>query len=99
MCLITVISQVSSLLLLSHPDLSSRRVGAREAESLLTERFHTIQTDLIIKSKSPETLFRQADLGLLLGDREEDTLCPEEWSGQSFELKTFFETDLYGPYP
>ena len=41
-CLITVISQVSSILLLSHPDLSSRRVGAREAESLPTERFHTI---------------------------------------------------------
>lgn len=40
--LITITSQVSSNILPSHPE----GLGAREAESLLTERFHTIQTEL-----------------------------------------------------
>ena len=89
--LITATSQVSSPILLSHPDLSSRRVCAREAENLLTEHLHTVQTGLIIKSKSPRTIFRHTNLRLLLGDRKEATLCPGQWSMQKFELKIFLK--------
>lgn len=50
----------------------SRGLGTRETKCLFPEHFHTIQTDLIIKSKTPKILFSLADLGLLLerGEKE-----------------------------